>query len=354
MVIHITFNLWSLKEYCLRDDIFSNHFELLLKPEMNRSVIKILLLVPLLVFISTNLKGQACCSAGSPLLGSLEVSNVYRGELQIGLTYELNVLNDVYSGSTRLDDDFRERTVNSFILEANYGISERFSVSTLFTFINQSRNISTYGNLSSNLNTSGLSDGVVLLKYNIVPLDFISQFELSIGGGLKLPIGNSTLLSGGILIPADMQPGSGSWDGILWGYVSKGFVPVIPLNIFLNVSYRTNGTNNRFGENFQQGYLFGNELFINLGAGYRTDTFFDFTLMLRYRNTTKDSFDGAEVPNTGGNWLYMVPGINGKLSDHITARLSGQLPVYRILSGTQLTTTYTASLGIIYNINLIE
>ena len=51
---------------------------------------KILLLVPLLVFASTNIKGQACCSAGSPLLGSLEDSNVYKGELQVDLTYELS------------------------------------------------------------------------------------------------------------------------------------------------------------------------------------------------------------------------------------------------------------------------
>lgn len=315
---------------------------------------KRLLLSALLIIISTNIKPQACCSAGSPLLGSVSASTTYAGELQLGLTYELNNLKDVYSGTERLDDDFRERIVNSFILEANYGITERFSVSTLFTFINQSRKISTYGNLTSKLNTGGLSDGVVLLKYNIVPLDFINQFELSLGGGLKLPIGNSTLRSDGILIPADMQPGSGSWDGILWGYVSKGFVPAIPMNIFLNVSYRSNGTNNRFGDNFTQGYSFGNELFINLGAGYRTDGFFDFTFMFRYRNTTKDSFDGAEVPNTSGNWLYLVPGVNGKLSDHFTARLSGQIPVYRNLSGTQLTTTYTVSLGIFYSVNLIE
>lgn len=307
-----------------------------------------------IALIPVKLNSQACCSAGSPLLGSLEVSTAYSGDLQVGLTYGLNVLEDVFSGSTRLDDDFRERTVNSFILEANYGISQRFSVSALFTFINQSRNISTYGNLSSNLNTSGLSDGVFLLKYNIIPLSIIDQLELTIGAGVKLPIGRSTLRSDGILIPADMQPGTGSWDGILWGYASKGFVPVIPLNVFLNVSYRANGANNRFGESFQQGYSFGNELFINLGAGYRTDTFLDFTVMFRYRNTSHDTFDGAEVPNTSGNWLYLVPGINGKLSDNFTARLGAQVPLYRNLNGTQLTTSYTASIGLFYNINLLE
>ena len=304
------------------------------------------------LLLSFEIFSQACCSAGSPLLGSLDITSSAEGELQVGLTYEFNSLQDVYSGTVRLNDDLRERRVNSFILEANYGLTRRISLSTLFTFITQSRNIFSYGDISSKLNTSGLSDGVILVKYNIIPLSLFDQMELSLGVGLKLPMGNSTLRSDGILIPADMQPGTGSWDGIFWGYASKGFVPVIPLNVFINVSYRLNGTNNRFGESFQQGYTFGNELFVNLGAGYRTDTFFDFTLMFRFRNTAPDQFDSGQLPNTGGTWLYLVPGINGKINDRLIARLSGQIPLYRNLTGTQLTTTYTASLGLFYSINL--
>ncbi len=309
-------------------------------------------MIILFLFIADESFPQACCSAGSPLLGSLDVSNTSEGILQVGLTYEFNSLQDVYARTVRLDDDFRERRVNSFLLVVNYGLTERISLSTLFTFINQSRNISSLGDLTSRLNTGGLSDGIILVKYNFIPLSLIDQIELTLGVGAKLPIGNSTLRSDGILIPADMQPGTGAWDGVLWGYFSKGFMPALPLNGFLNVSYRLNGTNNRFGDNFQQGYTFGNELFVNLGAGYRTDTFFDFTLMLRFRNTTPDKFDGGQIPNTGGNWLYFVPGVNGKISDNFTARLSGQIPLYRNLTGTQLTTTYTASIGLFYNINL--
>ena len=309
--------------------------------------------ITLLIFLlSIETFSQACCSAGSPLLGSLDISSSYEGELQIGLTYELNSLQDVYAGSERLDDVLRKRTVNSLLMEINYGLTNRISLSTLFTFVNQSRTISSLPEITDKLNAGGLSDGIVLVKYNIIPLSLFNQFELTLGAGVKLPFGNSTLRADGILIPADMQPGTGSWDGILWGYASNGFMPAIPLNLFLNVSYRINGTNNRFGENFQQGYIFGNELFMNLGAGYRTDTFFDFTMMFRFRNTNADQFDGGKLPNTGGTWLYLVPGVNGKISNHFTARLSGQIPLYRNLTGTQLTTTYTASLGLFYNINL--
>jgi hypothetical protein len=199
---------------------------------------RLILIIPLLLFASTNLKGQACCSAGSPLLGSLAIASSADGNLQVGIMYEFNSLQDVYSGTERLDDDLRERNVNSFIIEANYGLSQKISLSALFTFINQNRNTSTYGNISSSLNTSGLSDGIILIKYNFIPLILVDQIEFSIGAGLKLPIGNATLRSDGILIPADMQPGTGSWDGVLWGYFSKGFVPVIPLNVFINASYR--------------------------------------------------------------------------------------------------------------------
>ncbi|UCH65857.1 MAG: hypothetical protein JSW63_01610, partial [Ignavibacterium sp.] len=81
----------------------------------------IIILLPLIV--ATNLKGQACCSAGSPLVGSLAIASSADGNLQVGITYEFNSLQDVYSGTERLDDDLRERNVNSFILEANYGLS---------------------------------------------------------------------------------------------------------------------------------------------------------------------------------------------------------------------------------------
>ncbi len=293
---------------------------------------------------------QACCSAGSPLLSSLEYSSSQKGFLKFGLTYEYNFLDAVYSGTTDINDDTRLRRVHSILLETSYGFTSKFSVTSLLTFINQRREISSFSESQNQLSTIGISDAVVLLKYNLMPLTLSNQNELSFGAGVKIPLGKSTLRDNGILLPADMQPGTGAWDYIFSLYASKGFMPKIPLNIFINSSYRLNGTNRRFGDRFE-GYSFGNEFIASIGFGYRTNTPFDFSLSFRYRSTRPDKFNNEDVSNTGGKWFYVIPGINARLGHNLTTRISGSLPLYRNLTGTQLTTTYTSGLTIFYTID---
>jgi hypothetical protein len=74
----------------------------------------------------------------------------------------------------------------------------------------------------------------------------------------------------------------------------------------------------------------------------------DFSFVARFRHTAPDKFGGADLPNTGGSWISLVPGLNIKVTDELTVRASGQFPVYRELTGTQLTTTYTASVTVFY------
>jgi len=293
---------------------------------------------------------QACCSAGTPLLSSLELSTTPIGSWQFALSYEYNALRDVISVTRHLDDYSRRRTTHSALLEVSYGLTRSFSVTTLWTLVQQERRISTPGTHGEFVRSRGLGDAVLLLKYNIVPLNIVSQREISFGIGSKIPLGRSSLTSNGILLAADMQPGTGAWDGLLWAYASQGFLPKFPLNLFLTASYRFTGTNDRYEITNQKGYRFGNELVASLGTGYRTDTPFDFSVLLRYRWVTADRFSSSEVPNTGGEWIYLHPGVNLKLSNDLSFRVSGQVPLYRDLQGTQLTTSYTVSLSIFYSL----
>jgi hypothetical protein len=297
---------------------------------------------------------QACCSAGTPLLSSLELPSTSAGTLQLALTYEYNTLRDVLSGSSTLNDDSRRRTTHSLLLETSYGFTSFLTASVLLTVVQQERSIrSSFDGGESFLQTRGVGDAIVLLKYDLIRANIINQLDVSIGAGAKIPLGRSNLTTDGILLPADMQPGTGAWDGILWGYVSQGFVPTLPLNVFASASYRYTGSNARYGSN-QEGYTFANELVANLGVGFRTDTELDFSLVIRFRQTTSDRFAGSDIPNTGGRWLSAVPGINIKVLDNLAVRASGQIPVYRNLDGTQLTTSYTASVTVFYNLSIFS
>jgi len=293
---------------------------------------------------------QACCTAGTPLLGSLEMTSAPKGILQFGFTFDHNSLTDVLSGSSELKNQERERISESLLFEVNYGLTNRISVTSLFSYIRQERTIS---QSSNKLSAAGIGDIVLMVKYSLVPFDIFNNQELSIGIGGKIPVGNSSLKSNGILLPADMQPGTGSWDGIFWSYYSKGNFIFTDLTLMGNISYRMNGDNDRF-ENSAKGYSFGNELISSIGFNYPLNSTFDLTFIMKYRNAQNDTFGNEDIPNTGGNWVYLVPGISSYLVNNLSARLNGEIPVFRKVSGTQLTTTFSASVSIFYSLNIFE
>ncbi len=311
---------------------------------------KILHIVLLISTIAVSqISAQACCTAGTPILSSLEMSTAEYKTWKFGVTYQYNSLKSVYDGSDKLEEFSRERITQSALIEVNYGLFKRFTITALFSYINQQRLVDPVSGNSNKLNSGGIGDFLLLAKYKVINLDFVNQREFAIGGGIKAPLGKADVKSNGILLPADIQPGTGSWDGVFWSYFSQGFSPWMPLTFTMNVTFRVNGTYNRFGSGFG-GYKFGNEFATQAGLGYRTDSFFDITMFIRYRYQAADQFTGADIENTGGNWLELMPGINFKIADNFTARLTGQMPIYRNLKGTQLTTTFTTSVAFYYTI----
>ena len=293
---------------------------------------------------------QACSCGGAPLLSSLESSSAPVGAWQFGLTYEYSSIGDVFSGTTNLNDDTRRRSVHSALLEIGYGISSRWSVSMMLTLLQQERRTTDAFDSGEFLRTRGVGDGVLLLKYNLVPLTVFNHRQVTLGGGVKIPFGRTGLTSGGTLIAADMQPGTGAWDAVLWGHAFQGFYRTAPVGVFATASYRITGTNDRFSGN-RGGYRFGNEFTSTLGINWTPTTRLEPTLALRYRSTRQDEFINDPLPNTGGRWLYLVPGIGVNLAEPLAVRFSGQLPLHRDLEGTQLTTDYTLSVSVFYTLS---
>ena len=160
---------------------------------------------------------------------------------------------------------------------------------------------------------------VFLLKYAF-PEVFGSTTLLNVGLGTKAPLGKSDATrENGILHTADLQPGSGAWDGIGWLSASKklGFRP--SASLIASFTYRLTGKNAKYLGNSAT-YKFGNSIQSNLGY---TDQFLisnilvNSGLIFKYRKSGKDKIDGSEIPNTGGEWVFVRPEIGVQISPSI-------------------------------------
>lgn len=302
--------------------------------------------MPLMLFIcyGTVLEAQTCCSGGVPLGGSLGLGSADAKTLELLVTYDYNALNHLVHISERLEDDTRRRTTQSGILELNYGINQRFSLTAVLPVIRQTRSITGYNGTEDFIAVQGLGDIVLLFKYRIPVAGISSPVQWVLGAGPKIPTGRTDFTNRqGVTLAADMQPGSGSPDGIIWSFMQKDRFIIPNLGVTSVLSYRYSGTNKNFND--VQHYRFGNEFQFSLGANYNLVAGIPISLFLfgRYRHQTPDYIDGSVFPSSGGQWVYAIPGVNIQFMNGISLRLSSEWPLYRKLEGTQLTTGYKFS-----------
>jgi len=298
--------------------------------------------------ISAPSAAQTCSCAGAPLISSQSISSAAKGNLLVGLTYQYNEISELYSGTSKLDNRSVVRNTQSTLVEVNYGLTNRLTLSGTATFVQKFRKtgLQNPGNEES-LTTRGIGDGLFMLKYVLHRNTMREQYQLALGGGVKVPFGRNSLTQNGLALNADMQPGTGAWDWVGWSYFSKTFAPATTINLFWYNSYRLTGEDERFGSG--DNYEFGNELVSTAGVTNSITDRLSYIMMVRYRSTSSDELNGAKLPNTGGQWVSLRPALTFKLNSQITVRAAGQLPVYQHLNGTQPTTSYTLSGSIFYN-----
>lgn len=306
----------------------------------------------IIVFLfTTSSYSQTCCSGGVPLSNNLGLSNGGKGEFVAGLNYDYNNLNTLNAGTEELDDDSRKRITNSVLLNIGYAITDRWSVETLFTWVNQTRTITQFGN-ENFTETSGIGDAVLLFKYSIPEL-LGKRTLLNLGAGTKIPFGKSDLLNDqGIQLTADLQPGSGAWDVLGWISASKGlnFRPSATLSA--TATFRFTGVNNSYLNNTAT-YEFGNEIQANLGyvdQFFMLNTLFNPGIVFKYRKAYEDIIDDIGIPNTGGEWVFIRPELGVQLSPQINMVSRVELPLYSNVIGTQLTPTVRFTIGAIIRI----
>ncbi len=276
---------------------------------------------------------------------NIGLPNATVGTFQLNLNYDWNNLQRLKSGSQTLSDDTRQRETHTLLLESGYAFSDQFSVDLLVPFIQQERTISTLNVLDEEA-TRGIGDIVILPKYTF-------KDALTIGLGVKLPTGRSNFLNDRqIALPADLQPGSGALDGILFVAYERYSTKRPSLGFFANTIFRNTGTNDSYFANTS--YQFGNELQTAVGVSDRFLVFgrpMDTSLRMQYRKRGRDFFEGNEFPGSGGDFIFINPGIAVPFSQKLSWQVNATVPVYAQVQDTQLSPSFQLNAGFSFKTN---
>lgn len=309
------------------------------------------LFVLLLLACGMQVFGQTCCSGGVPLSGNLGMPPGSQGTWQFSMSYDLNVLRTLKDGTMALDDHARERITQSILLQSGYSISNRLSADLFFSYVKQERTIRQFDN-TDYVATDGIGDAAVLIKYHLTDIT-ASNLLLTLATGPKIPTGRSDFRrQDGIPLNADLQPGSGAWDGIFWGNGIYKFNFRPSFNVSGTIIYSLKGKNNHY-LNGQQ-YQFGNEFQAIFSAN---DNFvlgkklLDTSLIIRYREALSDRFNDETMPSTGGKWIFIAPSFAYNISQNLSMTSNAELPLYANVTGTQLSPTYRLNFGLLMKIN---
>lgn len=186
------------------------------------------------------------------------------------------------------------------------------------------------------ITSSGLGDlslvGVYRLYRRDVPR---ATTQFSVIGGVKAPTGstsqrdrNASALTGtaSTRLPRPLQPGSGSWDGIVG---IAGFQNLDRLSFYGSVQGKINSED--------EGFRFGNNLHYDFTVDYvtRDERNLFFVLEFNGINAGRNEANGRRVRNSGGNTIFISPGIEYLPLPNMILESSVQIPVVQDLNGRQ-------------------
>jgi hypothetical protein len=281
---------------------------------------------------------QTCSCAQVPLLGSMQLASPIDNQWYVGTTYEFHDVSELVAGSSTVPDlTGRDRTTEALVFEASRGITEKWSVSALLSAVDHEREVGGVG-----ASASGLGDAVVMAKYSPKSISLYSDTALSFGLGARIPVGEDDATRLGVPLAEDMQPSTGAYGGMVWAYWAKALNASKGARIYASASHTQNGENDR-------DYQFGDETTLTIGGAYQTQSAWGFNLELLYRDAERDQRNSVVIPNTGGEWLDIIPAVQYHVSETLALKAAAKIPLSRDLHDElQFTTKYAFRLSLSY------
>lgn len=167
--------------------------------------------------------------------------------------------------------------------------------------------------------------------------------HLALLAGIKAPTGETGRRGGGARLETELQPGSGSWDSLL-GLAATHLQGPLSwdaslLYSFVNPGAQSTDLGDVFGYNLAASYRLGGN---RPPSPYDLQQAHNWDLVMELNGEWRDreEIHGAEQADTGGNVVYLSPGVRYLNAAGWNLALSLGVPVVKALHGTQVEPDY--------------
>jgi len=322
---------------------------------MRYIVIGVLLLIQGAVF------GQGCCSggAGSPLAGGASTGVLKKNQMEVSLSHQYNYSDEFYTGDQDTINLNDQLTSNYMFLRVDYGVTDKLTLS-LATGYYLNRSIIELG-YKDTITSSGFSDLIILPRYSVFNKKRPnSRTELTLGVGLKLPIGSNTdsttvgLNSQGenvyVISPPTVQTSTGSQDFMLYGFLFHGYQKR-KLRLFANTIYVKKGYNSmgqKFGDYLSLGLFVSKTVYKNLGLTAQIKG--EWIGEMKVAKTVSDvdlAIYNIDLYSSGSKKVFFVPQISYNYKQ-LTMFVASEIPLYQYLNGVQAGSMFQLTTGLSY------
>ena len=321
--------------------------------------------------------GQAFC----PIETSSLVENpLGGGQLYLNFIYEYIDQDQPYIGTSSAhvgelprahDEQFTHN--NTYKLTLDYGITPRLTVGVLLPFLDrlhqhlahEEEEVGGGGlgdteivDITERWRYQEFGDMQVSTRYLLLQPTTPYSPSLSFILGAKLPTGRTSVKNDdGEEAELTLQPGNGSWDGIVGFSFAQNFaVSTLRHETALAPIYAT--ILGRFPVSVGKfGYEPGGEMFLNIGTAYPLFRKFDLLGQINFHYRDRDSIGhapGVEQSDSGREELFLSPGARYHFTDSMAVYTYMQFSVYRRVNGIQLTSDWNLTSGVFYRFDLFS
>ncbi len=277
----------------------------------------------------------------------------------IKISERYTVLDQMYQGTSEKENPGAKETHWTTELTGFYGITPEFMMMAVVPYkmgntSGEADVTATPAVLDSSMagKASGLGDVALIGRYTFLKSETPDTTTVMAGlAGVKFATGRTDAKTddGMSYLDSHMQPGTGSTDYLL-GLSYSHSLQRLSFSANMLGTITTEGT---FGTTKHE---FGNALNYDVSGKYRivpaafspTAPQLFAALGINGEVRQREKEDGVAVPDSGGNTVYLSPGLQLVMAPHWIVEASYQHAIYHNLNGTQLGETYKAVTGVTY------